>query len=211
MPCSRTSWQRGGVAAPSIARRDLAPDARALVTIALILGALVSAAFVLFIGGEMLSDPGGWQGVGWLAAWLVPSLGLAVFALLAPRIAYPVLVIAVGVVIAAAFGSMYAADAVWAFEDAHGPVNLIVEIGLLMPLVALGRAMPRQAGWLLVLAIAAPLACQAIALLIVGQWSVIIVLAIVALPYAIVALLLILGGRASSVGVSGGPAAQQAP
>ena len=197
--------------APSIARSDLAPDARALVTIALILGVLVSVALVLFIGGEMLSDPGGWQGVGWLAAWLVPSLGLAVFALLAPRIAYPVLVIAVGVVIAAAFGSMFLADAVWAFEDTHGPVNLIVQIGLLMPLVALGRAMPRQAGWLIVLAIAAPLAFQSIGLLIVGQWSVIIVLAIVALPYSIVAFLLIVGGRANSIDVSGGPAAQQAP
>ena len=197
--------------APSIARSDLAPDARALVTIALILGVLVSVALVLFIGGEMLSDPGGWQGVGWLAAWLVPSLGLAIFALLAPRLAYTVLVIAVVVVIAAAFGSMFLADAVWAFEDTHGPVNLIVQIGLLMPLVALGRAMPRQAGWLIVLAIAAPLAFQSIGLLIVGQWSVIIVLAIVALPYSIVAFLLIVGGRANSIDVGGGPAAQQAP
>ena len=185
--------------APSIARSDLAPDARALVTIALILGALVSVALVLFIGGEMLSDPGGWQSVGWLAAWLVPSLGLAVFALLAPRIAYPVLVIAVGVVIAAAFGSMYAADAVWAFEDTHGPLSLLVEIGIVIPVVALGRAMPRQAGWLLVLAIAAPLLLQAIRFGIVGQWSVIPVLVIVALPYGLVAFLYVLGGRSDVV------------
>lgn len=197
------------MSAPSIAHRDLAPEARILVTIALILGALVSAAFVLFIGGEMLSDPGGWQGVGWLAAWLVPSLGLAVLALLRPSIGYPVLVIAVGAVIAAAFAAIFLADAVWAFEDTYGPINLIVEIGLLMPIVALGRAMPRQAGWLLVLAITAPLVLQAVALLIVGQWSVIIVLSIVALPYAIVAFLLIIGARAGSVSVGGGPAAQQ--
>ena len=83
----------------------VAPAARPWVTGALALGAVVSAGWILLIAGEILSDPGGWVGAAWTAAWLVPSLGLAVVALVWPRIAYPVLVIATGVVSAAAFGA----------------------------------------------------------------------------------------------------------
>lgn len=179
----------------------VAPAARPWVTAALALGAIVSAGWVLLIAGEILSDPGGWLGATWTAAWLVPSLGLDVVAIVWPRIAYPVLVIATGVVIAAAFIATFTADVLWQFEDTHGPVSLLVQIGLLIPITALGRAMPMRAGWLLVLAIAAPLGLQAIRLLIVGQWSVILVLLIVAVPYAVVAGLLIAGGRAGSVSV----------
>ena len=179
----------------------VAPAARPWVTAALALGAIVSAGWVLLIAGEILSDPGGWLGATWTAAWLVPSLGLAVVAIVWQRIAYPVLVIATGVVIAAAFIATFTADVLWQFEDTHGPVSLLVQIGLLIPITALGRAMPMRAGWLLVLAIAAPLGLQAIRLLIVGQWSVILVLLIVAVPYAVVAGLLIAGGRAGSVSV----------
>lgn len=186
----------------------VAPAARPWVTAALALGAIVSAGWVLLIAGEILSDPGGWLGAGWTAAWLVPSLGLTVVALVWPRIAYPVLVIVTGIVIAAAFGAMFRADALWQFEDTHGPVSLLVQIGLLIPIAALGRAMPLRAGWLLVLAIAAPLGLQAIRLLIVGQWSVILVLLIVAVPYAVVAGLLIAGGRAGSVSVGNRSTAQ---
>ena len=177
----------------------VAPAARPWVTVALALGAIVSFGWILLVAGEILSDPGGWIGAAWTAAWLVPSLALAVVAILWPRVAYPVLVVVTGIVIAAAFGAMFRSDALWQFEDTHGPLSLLVEIGLLIPLVALGRAMPMRAGWLLVLAIAAPLGLQAVRLLIVGQWSVILVLVIVAAPYALVALLYILGGRADVV------------
>ena len=177
----------------------VAPAARPWVTGALALGAVVSAGWILMVAGEILSDPGGWVGAAWTAAWLVPSLGLAVVALVWPRIAYPVLVIATGVVSAAAFGAMFAADALWEFEDTHGPVSLLVEIGLLIPITALGRAMPLRAGWLLSLAIAVPLGLQAIRLLLAGQWSVILVLVVVAAPYALVAVLYIIGGRATSL------------
>ena len=177
---------------------DVSPAARPWVTGGLALGAIVSAGWILLVAGEILSDPGGWTGAAWTAAWLVPSLALAVVAIAWPRVAYPILVIATGVVIAAAFGAMFRADALWQFEDTHGPVSLLVEIGLLIPLTALGRSMPTRAGWLLALAIAAPLGLQAIRLLIVGQWSVILVLVIVAAPYALVALLYVVGGRANA-------------
>ena len=181
----------------------VAPAARPWVTGGLVLGAIVSAGWILLVAGEILSDPGGWLGAAWTAAWLAPSIGLAVIAIAWPRAAYPILVVTTGIVIAAAFGAMFRADALWQFEDTHGPASLLVEIGLLIPLTALGRAMPLRAGWLLVLAIAAPLALQAIRLLIVGQWSVILVLVIVAAPYALVALLYIVGARAQVASATG--------
>jgi len=186
----------------------VAPAARPWVTGALALGGVVSAGWILLVAGEILSDPGGWVGAAWTAAWLVPSFGLAVVALVWPRIAYPMLVIATGVVSAAAFGAMFAADVLWEFEDTHGPVSLLVEIGLLIPITALGRAMPLRAGWLLSLAIAVPLGLQAIRLLLAGQWSVILVLVIVAAPYAVAAGLLIMGAKAGSVRVGSDSAAQ---
>ena len=173
---------------------------------ALVVGALVSAGWILLVAGEILGDPGGWPGAMWVALWLVPSLGLAVLAVLAPRVGYPVLVVVVIVVVAASFGSIFLADALWDFEDTHGPVSLLFEIGVLIPLVALGRAMPLRAAVLLGIAIVVPLGLQTIRLLIVGQWSVILVLLVVALPYALVGALLAIGGRADSVGVGGGPA-----
>ena len=174
-----------------------------MVAAGLILGAVVSGMFVLFIAGEALSDPGGWMGAGIVAAWLVPPLALSVLAVVRPRAAHPLLVIIVWIVVAASVASIFRARMVWEFEDTHGPVNLLVQIAVLIPLVALGRAMPLEAGRLMAIALIGPLLFQAISLGVVGQWSVILVLVVVAVPFGIVALLLILGGRLGSVDVAG--------
>lgn len=82
----------------------------------------------------------------------------------------------------------------WDFEDTHGPVNLVVLIAALIPLVALGRSMPGRAGWLMIITIAGSVAFQSVSLLLVGQWSVILVFAVLMAPYAAVAILLIIAG-----------------
>ena len=165
------------------------------VALALVIGAVVSAALAVFVGGEILSDPGGVQGLAWVVAWLVPPLALSALALRWTDATYPVLVAVVALVCVASVGGVVWAQALWEFEDAHGPVNLLVLVAVLIPLIALGRSLPWEAGWLMAIALSVPLALQAVSLGRVGEWSVIPVLVVVAAPYAVVAALLVVGGR----------------
>jgi len=47
----------------------------------------------LFITGETPDDPGGWAGVGYVAIWMVPMLGLSALVVWRPRTAVPVLTV----------------------------------------------------------------------------------------------------------------------
>lgn len=168
--------------------------AHVLVTLGVVCGAAFSALIVLFIGGEILADPGGLVGLGLVLAWLaVPTL-LCALALVRPQAAYPALVVMVALVLIASLATIPFAGPMWDFEDTHGPVNLVVLIAALIPLVALGRSMPGRAGWLMIITIAGSVAFQSVSLLLVGQWSVILVFAVLMAPYAAVAILLIIAG-----------------
>jgi len=134
--------------------------AHVLVTLGVICGAAFSALIVLFIGGEILADPGGLVGLGLVLAWLaVPAL-LCALALVRPQAAYPALVVMVALVLIAA----------------------------LIPLVALGRSMPARAGWPMIITTAGSVAFLSVSLLLVGQWSFIFVFAVLMAPYAAVAI-----------------------
>lgn len=173
---------------------EVPAQAQVFVLLGTLLGAIVSGLLVLFIAGEILSDPGGIQGVTVVVAWLALPLLLSILAIVRPGAAYPILIAVVGVVLLASLVTVPMAEAVWEFEDTHGPVNLIVIIGTLIPLVALGRAMPARAGWLMVVAISGFLAFQSISLLLVGQWSVILVFAVLMPPFLAVAILFVIAG-----------------
>lgn len=173
---------------------DVPRGAQVFVLLGVLLGAMFSGLLVLFIAGEMLSDPGGVQGVIFVVAWLVLPALLSILALVRPDAAYPVLVVAVGVVLLASLATIPLASAVWEFEDTHGPINLTVIIGALMPLVALGRALPGRAGALMIVLIAGFAATQSISLLMVGQWSVILVFAVLMPPFLAVAILFVIAG-----------------
>lgn len=67
---------------------------RVFVMLGVLLGAVFSGMLVLFVGGEILSDPGGTQGALMVAAWLVLPLLLSILALVQPSLAYRILVIA---------------------------------------------------------------------------------------------------------------------
>lgn len=173
---------------------DVPAQAQVFVLLGTLLGAVFSGLLTLFVAGEILSDPGGMQGVVIVGAWLALPVLLSILALLRPGAAYPVLVVIVGLVILASAATIPLAEAAWEFEDTHGPITLVVIIGALIPLIALGRAMPGRAGWLIVVVIAGFVAFQVISLLIVGQWSVVLVFAVLMSPFLAVAILFVIAG-----------------
>jgi len=173
---------------------DVPRGAQVFVILGVLLGAIFSGMLVLFVAGEILSDPGGAQGALLVAAWLVIPLVLSILALVRPRAAYPALVVVVALVLLASLATIPLARPVWDFEDTHGPINLLVLIGALIPLVALGRALPTQAGWLMFATIAGSMAFQAISLAFVGEWSVILVFVVLMAPFTAVAILFVIGG-----------------
>ena len=169
-------------------------SARVYVILGVLLGAAFSAMIVLFVAGEILSDPGGAQGAVFVLAWLALPALLSVLALVRAQAAYPVLVIVVAIVLVASLATIPWALPVWEFEDTHGPINLMVLIGALIPPIALGRAMPWEAGWLLIATIAGSVVLQSISLGLIGQWSVIPVFIVVTAPFVAVAVLFVIGG-----------------
>ena len=174
---------------------DVVPaPAQVFVLLGTLLGAIFSGLLVLFIAGEILGDPGGVQGTVSVVAWLALPVLLSILALLRPGAAYPILVVVVGLVLLASLAAIPLADVVWEFEDTRGPINLLVIIGALIPLIALGRAMPGRAGLLIIVLIAGFVACQSISLLLVGQWSVILVFAVLMPPFLAVATLFVIAG-----------------
>ena len=175
-----------------------------------VLGAAFSGLLILFISAEILTDPGGTTGLLLVLAWLTLPAVLTLLALLRPTAAYPVLVVMVGLVLLAAAASIPFALQAWEFEDTHGPINLMILLGALVPLIALGRAMPTRAGWLLIITIVGSLVLQGISLLIVGQASVILVFLVLMPPFIIVAVLLILAGRVAEPAI-GAPAEPVSP
>lgn len=48
----------------------------------------------LFVGGDAVTDPGGWVGIGGTALWVLVVLGLSLLALTRPGAAMPVLAVA---------------------------------------------------------------------------------------------------------------------
>lgn len=128
-------------------------------------GFAVIAAWTLlggaFVVGETVTDPGGLAAVGWIAAWLVPLVVLAVTARLAPDLAVRVLAAGVGVAVAAGLWFAAAPDAWRDFEDDKGPVRAIATFVLGAALGVLGLARTRVAGaLLLVLGLVPPLLAQ---------------------------------------------------
>ncbi len=173
---------------------DVPQAAKVFVILGVLLGAIFGGMLVLFVGGEILSDPGGAQGALMVVAWLALPILLSILALVRPQLAYRILVVVVALVLLASIAAIPLAGPIGEFEDTHGPINLLVIIGALIPFVALGRAMPARAGWLMVVLIAGFMILQSVSLLLVGQWSVVLVFVVLMAPFAAVAALFVIGG-----------------
>jgi hypothetical protein len=105
---------------------------------------LLGAAFVI---GETFTDPGGWTAVWVSALWVVPLVGLSVFALLRPESAGPVFVVVTAVV--ALFTLTDSLVGIIPRDD-WGPVAAIVVFALGVALAFLGLRRALLAGTLMV-------------------------------------------------------------
>jgi hypothetical protein len=128
---------------------DPAQHARILKRTGFSVMAFTSAFFGLFVIDETLTDPGGWKGLGLVAAWAIPLAALAAVAWCRPGWAarlFPVLIAAV-----IGFSGWFAADPEgWrAFEDRHGPVRAIISFVLAAAVALLGLKRTALAGAML--------------------------------------------------------------
>jgi hypothetical protein len=129
---------------PEPARR-----ARFLKKVAFILMMVTSGFIALFVAGETMDDPGGWEGIALVASWAAPVAGLAVAGWRWPDRAAPVFVALTAAVVV--LGVWYAVDSDgWrSFEDAHGPIRTIVSFAVVTAMAFFAWKRPALGGWLM--------------------------------------------------------------
>jgi hypothetical protein len=157
----------------------------------------VMAAFTGFVAlmvvGYTATDVGGWQAVGLIALVGVPVALLCLLAWWRPEVALPVL--AVASLAPVAFGVLQLVDYErWsAWEDQHGPVSLVLVVGVGAALAVLGLSRPTEAGLLMVAVVLVPLALE-----VVGagaQWWRPLSIGLVLVPVLVSGSLFLLAGR----------------
>lgn len=138
---------------------------RSLRYVAFALMALFGLVGGLFVIGETFTDPGGWTAVWLTALWLLPLAALALFALLRPQQAGPVLVVATGLVLAFAV-----ADSLLRIipRDEWGPVTAVSVFSVGVALAFLGLHRARLAGLLMVVAALTQFAAIALGFVVHG-------------------------------------------
>ena len=131
---------------------------------AFVLMTLFGAAGGLFAAGYAFEDPGGWSAVGLVAAWLVPLVALATYAVARPGRATLVLTVVTAVL---ALLLLLNALAGLVDRDTVGPVDSLAVLVLATAIGFLGLHRPRRAGVLIVTLALAQLV--AVLLTAVGQ------------------------------------------
>jgi hypothetical protein len=126
----------------------------------------VMLGFVGFVGlmtvGEAATDPGGWVGIGGSAAWVAAIAGLALWALYRPFGALIALAVLACAPLAYGVWSLLDYEAASNWEDAHGPLSLVLSLTVCAPAAVAGLFRPRPAGYLIIVASAAPILLAAI-------------------------------------------------
>ena len=176
-----------------------------LVLLALVIGGAFAALWGLFMVGELVSDPGGWYGLGLAALFVVPVLALGALALWRPAWAAPLLTVLVGLWVVAAVLSVVFADEWQAFEDTHGPISLILMLALSVPLLALGRTRSMLAGVLLLVATSVPLVTGVAWVAAGAGFGGTLVLLIMGMPFIAAGVLLVAVGVLDRRAATGSP------
>lgn len=112
----------------------------------------------LFIVGETLSDPGGWEGVGLLALWVVPLVAVAAVGWFLPAVAAKLFPALVAVVVGLSVWFAIDPDAWRSFEDGNGPVRAIATFALASALGLYGLRRTGAAGVMLLVVGLVPVA-----------------------------------------------------
>lgn len=136
------------------------------------IGFSLMAVFAGFIGlmlvGYTLTDVGGWRAVGLILGVGVPVALLCLLAWRRPSVAVPVL--AVASLAPVVWGVMQLLDyerwSTW--EDAHGPLSLVLIVMVGAALAVLGLNRPREAGVLLLAVVLVPLLLEMVGAQ--GEW-----------------------------------------
>jgi hypothetical protein len=132
-----------------VRRRDPMQRARILKRAGFGVMAFITAFFGLFVAGETFTDPGGWKGLGLVAAWVVPLAALAAVAWYWPDWAVGLFAVLVAAVIAVGVWFAVNPEGWRAFEDRHGPIRAIISFVLAAVIALLGLKRTAVAGVLL--------------------------------------------------------------
>jgi hypothetical protein len=116
----------------------------------------------LFVGGDAVTDPGGWAGIGGTAAGVLVLLGSCALAWWRPGIALALLVVVACAPLAFGLWSLVDYGAAHDWEDSHGPVSLVLVLAVCAPAAVAGLFRPRAAGWLILAVTVVPLLLAAV-------------------------------------------------
>jgi len=120
--------------------------------------ALFTAFIGLFIVGDTLTDPGGWEGVGLVALWAIPFAGLATLAWYRPDVAARVFAVLVLAVVGLSVWFAINPGGWRSFENHNGPVLTVITFVLAAALAVFGLKRTALAGMMLLVVGIVPIA-----------------------------------------------------
>ena len=116
----------------------------------------------LFVGGDAVTDPGGWAGIGGTAICVLAMLGACLLALYRPGAALVVLAVAACAPLAFGVWSLVDYGAAHDWEDSHGPLSLVLVLLICAPAGVAGLFRPRAAGYLILTVSVVPVLLAAV-------------------------------------------------
>lgn len=116
----------------------------------------------LFVGGDAVTDPGGWVGIGGTAVLVLAMFGFSPLAFYRPGAALVVLAVAACAPVAFGVWSLVDYSAAHLWEDSHGPLSLVLVVAICAPASVAGLFRPRAAGYLILTVSVVPLLLAAV-------------------------------------------------
>lgn len=107
-----------------------------------------------FVVGETVTDPGGWEALGLVAAWAIPFVALTALAWFRPTWATWLFAVLIAGVIGVSAWFALDPDGWRAFEDRNGPVRDVATFVLAAGIALLGLKRTAVAGWMLLVSLA---------------------------------------------------------
>ncbi|WP_344132754.1 hypothetical protein [Pedococcus bigeumensis] len=116
----------------------------------------------LFVGGDAVTDPGGWAGIGGTAVFVLVVGALCLLAWYHAGASFAVLAVAASAPLAFGVWSLVDYGAAHDWEDSHGPLSLVLVVAICAPAGVAGLFRPRAAGYLILTVSVVPLLLAAV-------------------------------------------------